>query len=240
MQSHDVHQGDNMVCSLKPDSHIFEPRAGEARWWQGDPAALRAWPVTQAHPHIHIEHGLLNREQCQLLIDCFDRNRAACAAMTGSAYWDGRYIWSNSLPRAELNALRLMQQVRHYSTLRIMQRFVPGKIVYSDTAQLVCWPEGVELIPHTDNINPDGSPNTTAHRAFSSILYLNDSYEGGETFFPGHQLRLRPRAGTLVLFGAGSDYVHGVTKVRSGLRYTYAGWFTFDAAWEDKEAKLIY
>ena len=47
-------------------------------------------------------------------------------------------------------------------------------------------------------------------------------------------------ASTLVLFGASSDYVHGVTKVRSGLRYTYAGWFTFDAAWEDKEAKLIY
>ena len=45
---------------------------------------------------------------------------------------------------------------------------------------------------------------------------------------------------SLVLFGAGRDYVHGVTKIRSGIRYTYAGWFTFDPAWQDKEATLIY
>ena len=229
-----------MVCQLQPGTHIFEPKAGENRWWTGDPAAFRRWPLSNTHTYIHIEHNLLSRAQCQLLIDCFERNRAGFAARTGSDYWDGRYIWSNSLPRTELDALRLMQQLRHYSTLRVMLRFSPGKFVYSDTAQLVCWPPGVELTPHADNIEPNGTPNTTPHRAFSSILYLNNDYEGGETFFPGHQLRLRPRPGTLVLFGAGRDYVHGVTEVRSGMRYTYAGWFTFDPAWQDNEATIIY
>jgi hypothetical protein len=230
-----------MACTLKPGTHVFEPRAGEHRWWQGDVATFPLWPAGQEHPHIVIEHGLLDPAQCRLLIDCFERNREACSGRTGSVYWDGRYIWASKLPRAELNALRIMQQVRHYSTLRIMQRFSPGKVVYSDTAQLVCWPPGVELDPHADNINPDGSPNATAHRDYSSIVYLNDDdYAGGETFFPGHGIRIKPRPGTLVLFGAGSDYVHGVTKVMSGLRYTYAGWFTFDPKWEDREAKLIY
>jgi hypothetical protein len=229
-----------MTCRLQPGTHIFEPQEGETRWWEGDATAFRAWPVLKEHPHIYIQHELLTREQCQLLIDCFERNRSAFAAKTGSEFWDGRYIWSNSLPRSELDALRLMQQVRHYSTLKVQQRFAPGKIVYSDTAQLVCWPPGVELVPHADNIHPSGKPNTTPYRAFSSLIYLNDTYEGGETFFPGHQLRLRPRPGTLVLFGAGSDYVHGVTKVQNGMRYTYAGWFTFDPVWQDREAKLIY
>lgn len=95
-------------------------------------------------------------------------------------------------------------------------------------------------MPHADNIHPNGMPNGTAHRSFSSILYLNDTYEGGETYFPGHGIRIAPQPGTLVLFGAGCDYVHGVTKVRSGLRYTYAGWFTHDPNWEDAEARLVY
>jgi len=33
--------------------------------------------------------------------------------------------------------------------------------------------------------------------------------------------------------------VHGVTKVRRGRRFTYAGWFTFDRAREDHQARLV-
>ena len=109
-----------MVCPLQSGSHVFEPKAGESRWWVGDPAAFRIWPVLTEHSYVHIENNLVSRAQCQLLIDCFERNRAEFAAKAGSEYWDGRYIWSNSLPRSELNALRLMQQLRHYSTLRVM------------------------------------------------------------------------------------------------------------------------
>jgi leucine proline-enriched proteoglycan (leprecan) len=78
------------------------------------------------------------------------------------------------------------------------------------------------------------------HRYFSSIIYLNDDYEGGETYFPGFGVRIKPEPGLMVLFGSGPEYVHGVTKVRSGRRYTYAGWFTFDPAHEDRQARLIF
>ena len=73
-------------------------------------------------------------------------------------------------------------------------------------------------------------PNATAHRSFSSIIYLNDGYEGGETYFPGFGMRIKPEPGLMVLFGSGPEYVHGVTKMRSGRRSTYAGWFTFTVA----------
>lgn len=229
-----------MACQLKPGTPVFEPAAGQSQWWEGDPATFPLWDGNRPHPHIVMKPHLLERKACQVLVECFERNRETAAARTGSEYWDGRYIWSNNLPRAEIEALRIMQQLRFYSTLKIMEAFRPAQFVYSDTAQLVRWEPGRELVPHADNIHPNGTPNGTAHRSFSSILYLNDTYEGGETYFPGHGIRIAPQPGTLVLFGAGCDYVHGVTKVRSGLRYTYAGWFTHDPNWEDAEARLVY
>jgi len=177
--------------------------------------------------------------QCETLIDCFERHRESRAAHTGSSYWDGRYIWQDSIPPTEVDALRIMQQVRLVAHITVMQEFQPQQPLYSDTAQLVLWTEGIELTPHADNLEPDGRANATPHRSFSSIIYLNDSYVGGETYFPGFGMRIRPEPGLMVLFGSGPEYVHGVTRVRSGRRYTYAGWFTFDPAREDRQARLI-
>ncbi len=229
-----------MACQLRPQSHWFETRPGEYRWWEGDGSQLPYWHTGQQHPHLLLLPQVLNQHQCRLLIDCFERNRADNAARSSEAYWDGRFIWSNQLPRAEVDALRLMQQLRFFSTLKLIERFRPAQPLYSDTAQLVRWHPGLELVPHADNINPDGTPNTTPHRSYSSILYLNNDYDGGETFFPGHNLRVKPEPGTLVLFGAGCDYVHGVTPITHGLRYTYAGWFTHDPKWQDREATVIF
>ena len=229
-----------MACQLRAGTHIFEPKAGEHRWWEGDGSLLPVWPSVKPHPHLLLIPSVLNLAQCQLLIDCFERNREQNAARSDNDYWDGRFIWSNGLPRTEVGALRLMQQLRFFSTLKLIERYQPKRPLFSDTAQLVRWHPGLELVPHADNIHPEGTPNATAHRDYSSILYLNDDYQGGETYFPGHRLKVKPEPGTLVLFGAGCDYVHGVTPIKSGMRYTYAGWFTHDPAWEDREAKVIF
>jgi predicted 2-oxoglutarate/Fe(II)-dependent dioxygenase YbiX len=133
-----------------------------------------------------------------------------------------------------------MQQVRFVAQVMVTQKFRLEQPLYSDTAQLVLWTEGIELRPHADNLQPDGSPNTTPHRCFSSLVYLSDDYEGGETYFPGFGVRLKPERGSLVVFGSGPDYVHGVSLVRRGRRYTYAGWFTFDPAREDPNARVVF
>lgn len=219
---------------------LFVPRTGQTQWWTGDPQQFPLITPGNDHPSIVSRHKTLSIGQCKSLIDCFDRHRDAFAAHTGSTYWDGRYIWQNNIPSSEVEALRIMQQARLVAHVTIMQEFQPSQPLYSDTAQMVLWTEGIELTPHADNLEPDGRPNTTAHRSFSSIIYLNDGYEGGETYFPGFGMRIKPEPGLMVLFGSGPEYVHGVTKMRSGRRYTYAGWFTFDPSREDSQARLIF
>ena len=231
--SAEAHEPDVMEPTL------FVPKPGQTQWWIGDPEQFPLTRPSDEHPSLVARQNTLSVEQCRTLIDCFERHREAFAAHTGSSYWDGRYIWQDSIPRTEVDALRIMQQARLVAHVTIMQEFQPQQPLYSDTAQLVLWTEGIELTPHADNLEPDGSPNTTPHRSFSSIIYLNDDYEGGETYFPGFGIRIKPEPGLMVLFGSGPEYVHGVTKMRSGRRYTYAGWFTFDPAREDRQARLI-
>lgn len=218
----------------------FEPKTGATEWWTGDPAELRLHASGALSPHILIQPKTLAIDQCRLLVDCFERNREHCAARAGPAYWAGRFIWQNALPNTEIDAIRIMQQVRLVALTLLSRVTRTDGPIYSDTAQLVRWHEGLELTPHADNLEPDGSPNATPHRAFSSLMYLNDDYDGGETYFPGHGIRLKPEAGTLILFGAGPEYVHGVTRVTRGLRYTYAGWFTNDRSHEDVGAVRVF
>ena len=166
--------------------YAIAPRPGSTSWWTGDHTQLAYHHPGDPLPHFVSRRAVLSAEQCRLLIDCFERCRESCSARDTDEYWAGRFIWQNFLPDSETAALRLMQQLRSLSLILLYQAFRPERPVYSDTAQLVRWHEGLELTPHVDNMEPDGRPNNTCHRSFASICYLNDDYEGGETYFPGH------------------------------------------------------
>ena len=148
---------------------FFVPKHGQTQWWTGDPEQLPLAKLSEENPSLVMRQNTLSTEQCQTLIDCFDRQREEFAAQTGSAFWDGRYIWQDKIPRTEIDALRIMQQARLVAHLTILQEFQPQQPLYSDTAQIVLWTGGIELTPHADNLEPDGSPNTTPHRSYSSL-----------------------------------------------------------------------
>jgi|APTNR8051073442_1049403.scaffolds.fasta_scaffold00636_21 hypothetical protein len=221
------------------NAYKIEPKPQNTKWWEGDGNSFPLLEADQDHPSLLIIRDVLSLPQCQILIDCYERNYKTLAERTGVEFWDGRYIQFHDLMHHEKDAVRIMQQVRHFANLAIINEFAIGEPVYPDCAQIVRWHEGLEMTPHADNMKADGSPNATSHRTFSSVLYLNDDFEGGHTYYPGLGVRIAPKAGSLLLFGAGYEYVHGVTKVTSGLRYTYSGWFTDDIEWRDQKSLVV-
>lgn len=58
---------------------------------------------------------------------------------------------------------------------------------------------------------------------YSGLLFLSDSYSGGELVFPEIDVSLKPNAGDLVLFKG--SLVHGVNKVISGSRFNFVIFF---------------
>ncbi|MBN8649115.1 MAG: 2OG-Fe(II) oxygenase [Caulobacterales bacterium] len=213
--------------------NFIMPRPNQKEWWQGDANTLPLFDNKSNDSALFVVEDFISKAQCETLIECYNRNRDKYAEKTGDTFWDGRYIQFHDIMAHEHETARIMQQIRHIASMYILNEFVSDEPIYPDTAQLVGWSEGMDMKPHADNIEPDGGPNISSHRNFSSIIYLNDDYEGGQTYFPSLGVRVAPKAGTLVLFGAGYEFVHGVTKITKGKRYIYSGWFTTDKDWID-------
>lgn len=79
------------------------------------------------------------------------------------------------------------------------------------------WEEGTVGGMHTDAQDPE------PFIEWSSIVYLNDpsEYEGGVIYFPNQDFEYKPRKYSAVFFpSAGTEYLHGITTVTSGHRYT--------------------
>lgn len=58
---------------------------------------------------------------------------------------------------------------------------------------------------------------------WATVIYLNDpsEYEGGILYFPNQNFEYKPKKCSAVFFpSAGSEYIHGITKVESGARHT--------------------
>lgn len=62
---------------------------------------------------------------------------------------------------------------------------------------------------------------------FSSLIYLNDDFEGGELWFPQHdKFSIKPEPGMLITFKGDEHTLHGVKMVTSGIRYTASIFWT--------------
>jgi hypothetical protein len=78
-----------------------------------------------------------------------------------------------------------------------------------------CWLPGTKGELHIDAQGPE------PWIEFSTIIYLNDEFHGGELYFPNQNLVYKPKKYSAVFFpSAGSEYIHGVTTVSSGIRHT--------------------
>ena len=82
---------------------------------------------------------------------------------------------------------------------------------------------GDYLVRHADNCRQDVSgnwvPNHTPHRDFSAAYYLSDDFEGGELYFPQHNVTVKKQSGLLTIFPSTQHFVHEVKPITKGVFY---------------------
>ena len=81
------------------------------------------------------------------------------------------------------------------------------------------WVTGGFTHPHSDN-STNGVYNAFERSKWATFLYLNDDIEGGELYFPDHNVSIKPKTGLLAAFDGGHKNQHGVKLIASGTRYT--------------------
>ena len=60
------------------------------------------------------------------------------------------------------------------------------------------------------------------NRSISILIYLNDDYEGGEIEFVNFSTKIKPKAGTLIMFPSNYPYRHVAHPVTRGTKYAVA------------------
>ena len=64
--------------------------------------------------------------------------------------------------------------------------------------------------------------------AISSVVYLNDEYEGGELYFNNFDIKFKPERGDIVLFPSSFIYSHASLPVSSGVKYSAVTMFDYN------------
>lgn len=142
---------------------------------------------------------------------------------------EGNSLFDNrTIPYASIKDNWIKQQVNGYRfDITVEARKLYGTKLYPDYTDLVYWPTGMSMDVHADAVWLDGTPAVFPYRFCAGVCYLNDDYEGGETYFPRHNKEVAPKKGKIVLFPSTLEYQHGVRKV-IGERYTMPIWFSKD------------
>ena len=156
-------------------------------------------------PIIQVE--FLTPQECQLLIDIHSSNYA----MNGKNHNGTEVVNISSkvsIPEdtTEINFIKkLYARISHH-----IQNI--DKHAYVNYFEVVKWKEGLNMEAHFD----------FDYHTYTSVIYLNDDYDGGETFV--NDIKISPATGKIVTF-KGNTLLHGVNKITKGNRYTVPIWY---------------
>jgi predicted 2-oxoglutarate/Fe(II)-dependent dioxygenase YbiX len=115
----------------------------------------------------------------------------------------------------------------------VINPFYEFEVKDSELPQLLHYGIDGHYMPHCDGESlwkpPGNEPliwRKSTDRDLSTVLFLNDDFEGGDFVFPELKVRVRPEPGMLVCFPSTHEYLHGVEPVTKGTRYSIVNWMT--------------
>ena len=174
---------------------------------------------------IQVYDEFLTADECQSLIDFYQDNKHQSFELGNGE--EGRF------PRWPLVITETAAST-HELRYKLNQKTLNANDSVIDYIQIVRWPIGSKQNPHYDVADH--------HTDLASIIYLNDNFIGGETYFTDGII-FTPRQGRLILFD-GQYYEHGVHEVQTHERYVVAAWYKKEAKrferriWKERRRKI--
>lgn len=183
-----------------------------------------------------IENFLSESERFVLVNAALSISEAEWNANTSHSFWQGRVINLPTLGSVNPIAYKLIRD-EIFPRIReaLITQYAPKLPVYPDAMDMVRWPVGLYQNPHWDDMSGLGEEHAwNAHRKYGVILYLNDDYEGGQTYYPKFNHYITPKAGMLAMHPGDETHEHGVTQVNKSVRYTISSF------WHHKPSKVMF
>lgn len=145
----------------------------------------------------------------------------------GHPFWTGRVINASDIFYENHDIAKLLFNIKERIVEKIKIAYGINEI-YPDLLQITRWFDGMEQPPHSDDMMNTDYHENHQHRSYGVVIYLNNDFDGGKTFYPQHNIEIYPEPGKMAVHPATIDHMHGVTKIEGGTRYTLTTFLTFD------------
>lgn len=126
--------------------------------------------------------------------------------------WGVKFVVSKNMPIEILDILEKVFKIAHKRCIDVYD--VQLDPFHKEQIPLIRFEKDYSMNEHADTAGD-----------FAAIYYINDDYEGGEINFMDHNLKIKPKANSLVTFPSNSDYWHEVLINTGKERYSSHLWF---------------
>lgn len=145
-----------------------------------------------------------------------------------ASYWEDRVVTYPNIEKTNPRIIYIINNMVQRLKKEVDSFF--NVDAFPTSPAMVRWLPGQLQMPHADkelHTGPDaGKPNDFPWYDLAGLFYLNDDYEGGELYFPNQNIQFKPKAGAAYFFPGDMNYIHGVTEIKSGVRYTVPFFWT--------------
>jgi hypothetical protein len=198
--------------------------------WRIKPGHFGAGPE-----NIHIFENFIDEDDLKVIQDfCptineWNNSKESVYAEDGTClynaeYWNDRQCSSEILERLSMPVFKIIDKYIQKMQLALEEIYC---LELSPRPPVIMkWRPGTEQRPHADKQIEDGRPNAFADYDLNSLFYYNDDFEGGNLYYPQHDIVVRPKPGLAVAHPGDINYLHGVTMVTNGYRYTTPSFYT--------------
>lgn len=142
--------------------------------------------------------------------------------------WSALTVQSENLPEEIIEILNRIFELVYKKSVELYD--VEINHFHRSALHLVRFVKGFYLVPHVDTLSSEGNH-------IASVYYINDDYTGGEINFPDHNLEIKPKPNSLIIFPGNENYLHEVREIIDNDRYSSAMWFQFTGSSFNKKAE---
>lgn len=156
-----------------------------------------------------------------------------------SAYWDNRVATFPTIERQNPEIPKIIMEMVERLKREVDSFFSVD--AHPTSPAMVRWLPGQLQMPHADKELHEGEnrgkPNDFPYYDIAGLFYINDDYEGGELYFPNQGIQFKPKAGAAYFFPGDMNFIHGVSEIKSGIRYTVPFFWTILKHTGEKQPK---
>ena len=180
--------------------------------------------------------GVLSADECHSITSSvLDTQNSTAASLRGGDV-------NSNIRKTAIYTLSLEQHVLYQSRFDALrseiEHFFSLILTRSTDVQVLGYEEGAFYVKHSDDSSElrsrDGDTigyvSVAPERKLSTVLFANDSYEGGELVFNylydenKEMIRLKPDAGDMIVFLSNPYFAHEVLPVTKGFRLSLVSW----------------